>query len=105
MEDYRKEKHSKSDRLRWNRAKVENFMFLPTFARKLINWLGGIILVRILFVLQLKGRCITFSNHKGSRLENETMQTKQVTTNIQILYMQVFCMEIRRMYGLKIVFP
>ena len=41
MEDYRKEKHSKSDRLRWNRAKVENFMFLPTFARKLINWLGG----------------------------------------------------------------
>ena len=57
----------------WNSAKVVNFMFLPTFARKLINWLEGIILVRILFVLRLKGpHTALHRKHWGSRRENGT---------------------------------
>ena len=67
MEDYRKEKHSKSDRLRWNRAKVENFMFLPTFARKLINWLGGSFWPGYYLCSGLKGTALPTANYKGGR--------------------------------------
>ena len=68
-----------SGRLHWNhRAKVENFMFLPTFARKLINWLEGIILVRILFVLELKGTALQFVAIKAMERGNTTECTMYI---------------------------
>ena len=78
----RKEKQNlmnHSGRLHWNhRAKVENFMFLPTFARKLINWLEGIILVRILFVLELKGTALQFVAIKAMERGNTTECTMYI---------------------------
>ena len=59
-------------------GKVENFMFLPTFARKLINWLEGIILVRILFVLELKGTALQFVAIKAMERGNTTECTMYI---------------------------
>ena len=73
----------------WNSAKVVNFMFLPTFARKLINWLEGIILVRILFVLRLKGRTLHYTANIEA-VEEKTEQKEELPIYVSMISYQ-FC--------------